>query len=325
MALAAQGFADPRPTGRIDRRHVRRVFDRVGLIQIDSVNVLVALPGAAAVRAARSAPARPAAEDARCRRAVRVLGARGVAAADRDAAVVPLDDGREVHPLGRAAARWREEHPDVVERCSTRGDRTRADRAERHRRARRAARGRGGAGTTPSARSRCCSRTGRSRPGAARNFEREYDLLHRMLPAEHVETPGLSEDEAAPGDAPAPRRARSASAPSPTSATTSGSTCPRRAPGDRRARRRGRAAAGAGRGLEAAGVRRPATRACRAGSRPRALLSPFDSLVWFRDRTERLFGFRYRIEIYTPAPQAGVRLLRAAVPARRPARGAAST
>jgi len=34
-----------------------------------------------------------------------------------------------------------------------------------------------------------------------------------------------------------------------------------------------------------------------------AILTPFDPVVWFRDRAERLFGFEYRIEIYTPAPR----------------------
>jgi len=46
----------------------------------------------------------------------------------------------------------------------------------------------------------------------------------------------------------------------------------------------------------------------RDAARPRrvdttAILTPFDPMVWFRDRAERLFDFSYRIEIYTPAPQ----------------------
>ena len=50
-------------------------------------------------------------------------------------------------------------------------------------------------------------------------------------------------------------------------------------------------------------LRRPAAALAALGTRARGrsvLLSPFDSLNWYRERLERLFGLRHRMEAYTP-------------------------
>ncbi|MEO8843604.1 MAG: crosslink repair DNA glycosylase YcaQ family protein [Kofleriaceae bacterium] len=44
-------------------------------------------------------------------------------------------------------------------------------------------------------------------------------------------------------------------------------------------------------------------RAAAIDPRRAAVLSPFDNLIWMRDRTERLFGMRFRLEIYVPKPK----------------------
>ena len=70
-----------------------------------------------------------------------------------------------------------------------------------------------------------------------------------------------------------------------------------------RAGGRGRAGPGRGGGMGRARLPGGGTRGSPRKVTGRALLAPFDPLVWFRPRTERIFGFTYRIGIYTPAEQ----------------------
>jgi hypothetical protein len=131
-----------------------------------------------------------------------------------------------------------------------------------------------------------------------RNFERMYDLTERVIPADVLAMPTPSEQDAcrvlielsaaAHGIATAsdlrdyfrlsPRQAHRAIE----ELTEEGILIPVEVPGWRHA-----------------WLHRDARLPRRIDAQ--ALLAPFDPLIWARDRTERLFGFRYRIEIYVPA------------------------
>jgi hypothetical protein len=137
--------------------------------------------------------------------------------------------------------------------------------------------------------------------GAARrvNFERLYDTIDRVLPAEVLKRP-------TPSAADAQRELARVAARALGVATEPDIGDYFRLPrADSKARvaelvQAGELVAVSVEGWTAPAYLWPQARTPRR-IEARALLSPFDSLIWFRQRTERLFGFHYRIEIYTPA------------------------
>lgn len=303
VALAAQGFGRPRPARDILKADVMRIVRALGLLQIDSVNVLVRshyLPLFSRLGAYAMPLLDEAAYGGRRRQVFEYWG--------HEASLLPV----ERQPL----LRWR------MQRAKN-GDGTWGSVARfgRERAAFCAAilaeiRDRGplgvseiGAGDRRKGSWWGWSEgkialewlfwTGQVTTHSRRRFERVYDLTERVLPQAVVDAPTPAIEDAhrvllrlasvALGVA-TERDLRDYFRLGPADAKTrvaelveSGDLLPVQVEGWK------------GPSYLAAGTRVPAR------IEARALLSPFDSLVWFRDRLQRLFDFHYRIEIYTPA------------------------
>ena len=300
IALAAQGFTRPRPTGRVTRQHLRRVFDDIGLIQIDSVNVLVRsqeLP-----LFARLGPhPRTLIPDAVAAGELFEYWAHVASIVPTQAPpAVPLADGGDrstvaTHGTSRSAVRacWTKVLDQVREHGPDRRRRPRGPRSA--------------IGTwwnwddAKLALEHLFDQGVVSVTRRPNDFARLYDLTERILPAEVLGRRADPEPEA--------RKqllllaARSLGV----------ATLKDLSDYHRSTRRRCKplvaelVADGSLIAVEVEGWKKPAfvhpDAAAPRRVTGRALLSPFDSLVWYRDRTERLFGFHYRIEIYTPQPK----------------------
>jgi uncharacterized protein YcaQ len=304
VALAAQGFADARPAGAPDGWALRRVLDRVGLLQIDSVNVLARahyLP-----LFSRLGPYDPALLDRAAHQAPRRLFEYwGHEASLLPVALQPLLRWR----MARAAddawggmRRIQHERPDLVaqvlDEVRDRGP-VAASEVLEHERPKRT-----GPWWDWSDVKRAFEWlfwSGQITSARRRGFERLYDLPERVLPRAVIATPTPAVEEAQRG------LLRVAARSLGVAAERDLRDYFRLSPGEAKPRLAELVEAGELWPVEVEGWRVPGY--LHPGARvprrvdARALVGPFDSLVWERARAERLFGFRYRIEIYVPAPQ----------------------
>ncbi|WP_419693709.1 winged helix-turn-helix domain-containing protein [Mesorhizobium muleiense] len=301
IALAAQGFADPRPNGTPDRRHLARVLARTGLLQIDSVS--------AVVRAhymplySRLGPYPLALLDnAAVTRKRKVFEYWA-----HEASFLPV----ETYPL----MRWRMERAERGEEMYNGLAKWGRERAayiedifrevvERGPIAASALEGQKGSGgwwgwSDAKHAFEWLFWAGRITTASRRGFERLYDLPERVLPPAVLALPVPSPEDAHRELLRISARAHGVA--------TAGDLRDyfRLSPADIKGRIEELVDAGDLLPVTVEGWSKPAYlhRNARFPRKieARALLAPFDPVVFERARTERLFDFRYRIEIYTPA------------------------
>jgi hypothetical protein len=296
IALGAQGLARRPTAGGRDRRHFRRLFDRIGLLQLDSVNVVARshyLPALARLgRYPREALDRYTSHSGE------VFEYWGHEASLLPVAVYPLLRWRmdEFTPWGRIR-KVMEDHPgyieDVYQEIAERGPLTVGELSDP------------GARTGPwwgHGRGRSAVdwlfAGGRITATRDHRFGRVYDLSERVIPSDLREADPLPAVEAQ-------RRLLELAARHHGIGTVADlADYYRLHVPTARALLGELAAEGRLEVVDVAGWRGPVYLHPQAAQPRRiegaALLSPFDPLVWRRERAERLFGFHYRIEIYVP-------------------------
>ncbi len=299
IVLAAQGFSDPRPQSRVDRRHFRKVIDRIGLLQLDSVNVLERshyLP-----MWSRLGPYSIDALNEFTARSGEMFEYWGHAAS-----LLPTDRHRLFRWRMQEMEPWRRVegviggHPGYVEsvlaEIAAHGPLTVSDLSD-------------GGDRTGSWWGHGKGKTaldwlfakGQITAYRNANFGRLYDMPERVIAAEHRNAPTPTKYEAFRellllgarhhGIGTATDLIDYYRLHRPTARPIIAEL----------------AAAGELEEVEVEGWEQPAYLHPEAKLPRRivgsCLLSPFDPVVWERDRTERLFGFHYRIEIYVPQPK----------------------
>ncbi|MER8964125.1 winged helix-turn-helix domain-containing protein [Mesorhizobium sp. M0808] len=301
IALAAQGFNDPRPTGTPDRRHLARVLARTGLLQIDSVS--------AVVRAhymplySRLGPYKLALLDNAAVTRKRMVFEYWA----HEASFLPV----ETYPLMRwrmqraergdemysGLAKWGREHAAYIEDIYR-------EVAERGPIAASAFEGQKGSGgwwgwSHAKHAFEWLFWAGRITTAHRRGFERFYDLPERVLPPAVLALPVPCPEDAHRELLRISARAHGIA--------TAGDLRDyfRLSPADIKGRIEELVEAGDLLPVSVEGWSKTAYlhKDARLPRKieARALLAPFDPVVFERSRTERLFDFHYRIEIYTPA------------------------
>jgi len=300
IALAAQGFERPRPRGAVGAQHLTRTIRQLGLLQIDFVNVLT--PAHYLIPFSRLGAYRRSLFDS-----VVYQGADFTEQWAHEASIVTMEtwpllrhrmESHRVRPWGFEAVL--EKHAayadQVLDEIRKRGPLAADDLHVPEGLSRRLENS--WIGTIP--RAMLEAHFGRGLLAVAErqpNFSRTYDLAERLIPPEHFQRQVDREQ--------AQRELLLMAAQSVGLGTAADLADYYRMPiKEARARIAELVVAGDLRQVRVEGWRDAAYLHPKAKLpkeiRASALLSPFDPVVWFRPRAERLFDFEYRIEIYTP-------------------------